>query len=277
MWSRQDFHDRVAPPAVGMIHLEPLPGSPRWGGDAAAVYGAAARDAAVLADAGFRAAMVENYHDVPFHPGRVPAETVAALTAAALAVREAAPDLALGINVLRNDVESALGVAAAVGASFVRVNVHVGAAATDQGPITGTAWNTLRRRRELAPGVGILADLRVKHARPLVQRPLDEEARDLRLRGLADAVIVTGGATGSAADPAELAVVREALPDCPLLVGSGATAATVGELLAVADGLIVGTSLQTPEPGTGRRAVDPVRAADFIRALPVANTEGPHA
>ena len=252
-----------------MIHLQPLPGSPRWGGDLGAVRDAALRDAAALAEAGFGAVMVENYHDVPFHPDAVPAHTVAALTAVAAAIAAAHPHLALGINVLRNDAAAALGVAGATGARFVRVNVHAGAAATDQGPLTGAAWRTLRLRRELGlEHVGNLADVRVKPARPPAARPLAEEAADLRLRGLADALIVTGPATGAAAAPDDLRAVRGALPDCPLLVGSGATAATAGDLLRHADGCIVGSSLQRPEPDTGRLAVDPALAREFLAALP---------
>lgn len=277
MWTREYYREVVRDGAVGMIHLEPLPGSPGWAGDMAAVLSAALSDARALAEAGFGAVMIENYHDVPFHPERVPAETVAALTVAVGAIRNAHPDLALGVNVLRNDVVSALGIAAATGAVFVRVNVHVGAQATDQGPITGTAWKTLRKRRELGADVGILADVRVKHARPLVERPLAEEAQDLRLRGLADAVIVTGNATGAAADTDELGVVREALPDCPILVGSGVTAETVGELFTVADGCIVGSSLQVADTMSGRKAVDADLARHFLNTLRQAAPEGPNA
>lgn len=275
MWTRDKFREVVSHGAVGMIHLEPLPGSPRWGGDMEQVLAAAVADAEALATAGFGAAMIENYHDVPFHPDRVPAETVAALTVAVEAVRRVHPDLSLGVNVLRNDVVSALGIAAATGAAFVRVNVHVGAQATDQGPISGTAWRTLRKRRELGVDVGIMADVRVKHARPLVDRPLAEEAQDLRLRGLADVVIVTGAATGSATDPGEVRVVREALPDCPVVVGSGVTEDTVGELLTVADGCIVGSFLQRFDAGSGRKAVDTELAGRFINTLRREVPEGP--
>ncbi len=271
MWTRDDLLAAMPDGAVGMIHLQPLPGSPRWGGDLEAVRAAALRDADALVEGGFGAVMVENYHDVPFHPDAVPAHTVAVLTALVGAVRQRHPQLAVGVNVLRNDAAAALGVAAATGARFVRVNVHVGAAVTDQGPLTGRAWHTLRLRRELGlEDVAILADLRVKHARPLVERPLAEEAGDLRLRGLADAVIVTGPATGAAAAPAELRAVREALPECPLLVGSGATAAAVGGLLRSADGCIVGSSLQIPEPDSGRPAADPARARAFLAAVAAA-------
>jgi len=275
MWNRNDFLATAPGGAVGMIHLQPLPGSPLWGGDLDAVRSAALADADALVEGGFGAAMIENYHDVPFHPDVVPAHTVAALTAMVAAVRVRHPGLALGVNVLRNDVASALGIAAATGAAFVRVNVHVGAAATDQGPLTGRAWHTLRLRRELGIGhVGIMADVRVKHARPLVERPLAEEAADLRLRGLADAVIVTGPATGAAADPADLAIVRAELPDCPLLVGSGATAASVAGLLAHADGCIVGSSLQKVDPATGRKRADAGLARAFLAAAEAARRKG---
>ncbi|MFN2371556.1 MAG: BtpA/SgcQ family protein [Candidatus Krumholzibacteriia bacterium] len=271
MWTRDDFLAAVPLGILGMIHLQPLPGSPRWGGDLDAVRADALRDADALVEAGFGAAMVENYHDVPFFPDAVPAHTVAALTALVAAVRARHPRLAVGVNVLRNDAAAALGVAAATGACCVRVNVHAGAAATDQGPLAGRAWHTLRLRRELGlERVGILADVRVKHARPLVERPLAQEAADLRLRGLADALIVTGPATGAPAAPDDLRAVRAALPDCPLLVGSGATAASVAELLRLADGCIVGSSLQAADPATGRAAVDAGRARAFHAAATAA-------
>jgi membrane complex biogenesis BtpA family protein len=267
MWSRTDFRQLIEPAAVGMIHLHPLPGSPRWAGDMESVVSAALADAEALVGGGLNVVMIENYHDTPFHPGRVPAETVAAMTVLVQAVEATFPGLMTGVNVLRNDVESALGIAAATGARFVRVNVHTGTAVTDQGTIEGRAWNTLRRRRELGIEAGILADVRVKHSRPLVERPLAEEVRDLRLRGLADGVIVTGVSTGAGADPAEVALVREAVPDCPVLVGSGVTSATVGSFLAYADGVIVGSSLQEPVPGTGMVRVSRERTLEFVKAL----------
>jgi hypothetical protein len=270
MWTRSYFKDLVTPAVVGMIHLQPLPGSPGWLGDITQVAEAAVDDARALASGGVTAVMIENYHDVPFYPGRVPAETVAAMTVLVQAVKTACPDLLLGVNVLRNDVDTALGIAAATGARFVRVNVHTGAAVTDQGTIQGRAWSTLRRRRELGVAVGILADVRVKHARPLVEGSLEDEVRDLRLRGLADGVIVTGAATGAGADPDEVARVREALPDCPLLVGSGVSAASVAGFLPQADGFIVGSSLQDRDPATGRACVSPQRTADFVQALAAA-------
>jgi membrane complex biogenesis BtpA family protein len=161
------------PALVGVIHLRPLPGSPRFEGDLGAVVASAARDARLLADAGFDGIMVEYFGDAPFVPGKVAPITVAAMTACALAVRAEARGAALGINVLRNDAEAALSIAVASGAQLVRVNVHTGARVTDQGVIEGRAHETLRLRRALdASAIRLLCDVDVKHSAPLAARPL---------------------------------------------------------------------------------------------------------
>lgn len=251
-----------------MVHLAALPGCPQWAGNLAAVQERALADAAALVEGGFSALMVENYHDIPFYQGRVPAHTVASMAVLVAEIRDCFPDVALGVNVLRNDVASALGIAVAVGAGFVRVNVHTGATVTDQGSLEGVAWHTIRLRRELeAEHVGILADVRVKHARPLAERPLAEEAQDLRLRGLADGVIITGAATGRGASAGDLKVIREALPDCPLLIGSGLTKESLPEFFPVADACIVGSSLKTSREDLGCDMISPVLAREFIEAL----------
>lgn len=261
MWTRDAWRDLLQPPLIGMVHLEALPGAPLFGGDLQAVIAAALADAQALAEGGARAVMVENFHDVPFWPDRVPPETVAAMAVVLAELRRGVGDLPLGVNVLRNDAAAALALAAATGARFVRVNVHTGGMLTDQGPLAGLAHLTVRRRRELGlEHVGILADVRVKHAAPLARRDLVEEAADLRGRGLADALIVSGPRTGAAADPDELAVLRAALPDCPLLIGSGITCDNLASYRGLADGFIVGSFLKTGAR-IDRRKVAGLRAA----------------
>src|SRR5262245_31454411 len=151
----------LARPIVGMLHAPPLPGSPRCTGNWDSIIRTVLVDAETLVDAGFHALLLENFGDAPFSPRRVPAETVAAMTrlAAEVARRFTVP---LGINVLRNDGESALAIAAAVGAAFIRVNVLCGARVTDQGLIAGIAHDLLRLRRHLgADAVQVLADVDV--------------------------------------------------------------------------------------------------------------------
>ena len=229
---------------IGMVHVAPLPGSPRWNGSMDRVVAAAVADARALIEGGMDALLIENHGDAPFTPGRVEAATVAALAVVAHEVRAALPGATLGINVLKNDARSALAVACAVGARFIRVNVHAGAVVADQGLVQSDAYGTLRDRRLLGADVRIFADVGGKHATPLAPVDLEQHARDLRHRGLADGLVVSGPATGAATPLADIKRVRGAVPDVPILVGSGATPDTAAELLSIADGLIVGTSVK---------------------------------
>lgn len=242
------------PRLVGVIHLPALPGSPRASMDLASVCRSAAADARALADAGFDGVIVENFGDAPFFPDRVEPVTIAAMTAASLAARAAAPALELGINVLRNDAEAALGVAVCVGATMVRVNVHIGSRVTDQGIVQGLAHRTLRSRAALnASHVKLLCDVDVKHSAPLAPRSIDEEVEEVVGRGLADAVLVTGAGTGKRADPEHLARVCR-VSRAPVLVASGATEDTL-EAIRQAHGVVVGSALRA-----SGRAGDPIDA-----------------
>lgn len=251
---------------VGVIHLPALPGSPRSALTAAECARSAAADAVALAAAGYDAIIVENFGDAPFFATQVPAVTVAAMTACAVAVRAAAPEVALGINVLRNDAESALAVAVCTGASFVRINVHTGARVTDQGLVQGEAATTLRLRRALgAEKIAIWADVDVKHSAPLgAARPLVQEVEDLTKRGMADVVLVTGEGTGKGVDLEKLAAVKRASGK-PVLVASGATLVTLAALATSSDGVVVGSALR--EGGIPGGPINPRLAAAFAVAF----------
>jgi len=239
---------------IGMVHLGPLPGSPAFDGSMDGLVGAAVDDATTLADAGFDALLIENFGDAPFFADDVPDATVASITRAAVAVAGAVT-LPLGINVLRNDGLAAISIAAAVGAAFVRVNVLTGAMTTDQGPIVGKAAEIARLRAALGLDIGIAADVMVKHAVPPPGLTLASAARDTWERGGADALVLSGASTGEPVSRLDLEGLRSAVPDAPILIGSGASAATVAGLLEVADGVIVGTSIKTG--GITTAAVDP--------------------
>jgi membrane complex biogenesis BtpA family protein len=251
---------------VGVIHLPALPGSPRSTLTAAECARAAAHDARVLADAGYDAIVVENFGDAPFFASKVPAVTIAAMTACAVAVRVAAPAVSLGINVLRNDGEAALSIAVCTQASFVRINVLTGARVTDQGIVQGDAAGTLRLRRALlAESVAIWADVDVKHSSPLgAPRPLVQEVEDLTKRGMADVVLVTGEGTGKGVDLEKLAAVKRASGK-PVLVASGATLLTLPVLASSSDGVGVGSALRPG--GIPGGAIDAGLAKEFAAAF----------
>ncbi|MDG6928951.1 MAG: BtpA/SgcQ family protein [Nitrososphaerota archaeon] len=228
-------------PIVGMVHLSPLPGSPRYGGRMDAVVKRALEDARALEEGGVDGLLVENLGDVPYHKDAVPPETVASM-ARVLGELGGATGLPLGVNVLRNACTSALALAHSFGARFIRANVLSEAFVTDQGIIEGCAERLLRARKALgAEEVQIWADVHVKHAFPLFQRSIQDSARDMVQRSLADALIVTGERTGA---PPSFRDLKAAEGLAPVVVGSGLETGNARSLLAAAGGGIVGTHLK---------------------------------
>ncbi|KTG10531.1 phosphorybosylanthranilate isomerase [Haloprofundus marisrubri] len=250
-----------------MVHLPALPGAPAFDGDRDELRARAVADARALESGGVDALMVENFGDAPFYPDDVPKHTVASMTTLVSAVCESV-SVPVGVNVLRNDAEAALSVAAATGASFVRVNVHTGARVTDQGVVSGRAHETMRLRDRLDADVAVLADIDVKHSAPVTPRETGEVVAETLERGLADGVVVSGVGTGEAVDRdglREVVAHRDELgSDAPVVVGSGTTVESVSELLDVADGAIVGTALKEDEVTTN--PVDERRVRELVEA-----------
>jgi membrane complex biogenesis BtpA family protein len=264
MLTRDDFRHRFGRNAIiGMVHVAALPGAPGYSGEMRAVIDAALRDARALREGGCDAIAFENFGDRPFFKGEVPPETVAALTRVIVEVI-AEVELPFGVNVLRNDAASAIAIAAATGAAFIRVNIHTGAMLTDQGIIEGRAAETLRKRATIAPEVLVFADHMVKHARPLVEIDDVQAAKDLRHRGLADAIIISGAETGAEPDRDGFTTLRQAFTDFPILIGSGLTESNA-IAFAAADGAIVGTSIKID--GHVDAPVDPYRVARLVAAF----------
>jgi hypothetical protein len=250
-------------PLLACIHLLPLPGAPLYAGSMAAVYERALEEAGVFEENGVEGLIVENFRDKPFFPAKVPAETLAALTAVTREVIRKVR-LPVGVNALRNDAGAALAAAAAAEAHFIRVNVHMGAVVSEQGIIQGASHETLRLRAALRSGVLIFADVGVKHAAPLVGRGLAAETRDLAERGLADAIIVSGELTGAETKAEDVEVVR-ANTSLPLLIGSGATPDNIQKIFDKADGFIVGSYFK--KEGRGDNFVEEQRVRRLVSRL----------
>jgi len=249
-----------------MVHLLPLPGSPRYGDDGISrALNTALRDARALKDGGAHGLLIENYGDSPFKPAPTDPETVASMTMIGRDIlREI--DLPMGVNVLRNGALAALAIAHTIGARFIRVNVLTESLVTDQGIINGCAHDLMRYRKQLgATDVDIYGDVRVKHAAPIVPRPVEEIARDMAYRADADALIATGPHTGTEPDRDQLRRIKNSVPDRPVLIGSGLTIRNAIRLLGDGDGAIVGTSLK--ENGIVERPIDEMRVRELVRVI----------
>jgi membrane complex biogenesis BtpA family protein len=255
---------KSANPIIGVVHLLPLPTSPRWGGSLEAVIDRAEQEAVALVSGGVDGIIVENFFDAPFPKDCVDPAVVSAMSVVVQRLKNLVT-LPIGVNVLRNDAHSAMAIAACVQAQFIRVNVLSGVMATDQGLIEGQAHQLLRYRRELGSDVKILADVLVKHARPLGSPNLTTAVQETIERGLADGIILSGWATGSPPSLEDLELASAAANGTPVFIGSGADWENIPQLIQAADGVIVSSSLK--RRGRIEQPIDPIRVSQFVESM----------
>lgn len=253
-------------PVIGMVHLWPMPGAPGYAGyDMDTIIDQAVRDAHALVEGGVDGLIVENMWDIPFRAGpHIQPESIAAHAVAARAVKQAV-DLPLGINLVHNGGVALLGIAIAAGASFIRVCMFTGAGVWDAGSWDeGCAADLMRRRAELhAEHIKILADVDKKHSVRFPGIDLATHIEWTRFFG-ADALIVSGRMTGDAPDIGKVREARALAGDRPLLIGSGADERNIAAFMAVADGVIVGSSVK--RDGRIENPVDGERVRRFVAA-----------
>jgi len=252
----------VEKPLIGMIHLNPLAGSVRYRQQGRKpILDAALADLYALESGGVDAVIVENMGDAPFGK-TAPPETVAMMAVIVERLVEKA-HVPIGVNVLRNDGLAALSIAAATGATFMRVNVFTGVAFADQGTIEGMARELLQLRRDIGADVKVLADVHVKHAAHLTR--IEEAAIDAERNG-PDGLIVSGIGSGRRTDPEHLAGVKSVV-DLPVFVGSGLRIDNLGTYRE-ADGFIAGTVFKENGVITGSIDVEKVKAlSDAVASL----------
>jgi membrane complex biogenesis BtpA family protein len=224
----------------------------------------AEQEALALASGGVHGLIIENFFDAPFPKDNVDPAVVSAMTLTVQRLMNLVT-IPIGINVLRNDARSAMAIASCVNAKFIRVNVLTGVMATDQGLIEGQAHQLMRYRRELGSDVKILADVLVKHARPLGSPNLTTAVQETIQRGLADGVILSGWATGSPPSLEDLELATAAAQGTPVFIGSGANWENIPQLIQAADGVIVSSSLK--RRGKIEQPIDPNRVGQFVEAM----------
>jgi membrane complex biogenesis BtpA family protein len=252
---------------IGVIHSRALPGSPAYeGAPMEDIIEFAVAEAGRYRQGGVDGLIVENHGDIPFaKPADLGPETAACMAVMTRAVR-LATGLPVGVNVLANGAVQAIAVAKAAGAGFVRVNQWANAYVANEGFIEGRAGEAARYRAWLhARSVRIFADVHVKHGAHAIvaDREVPEMARDAEFFD-ADVAIATGQRTGDAASLDELRAIAGGT-SLPVAVGSGVNPDNVGDILSVADAVIVASYLK--RDGVWWNEVDPDRLATFMRAV----------
>lgn len=248
-------------PVIGMVHIGALPGSPLFD-PAIDLYAAARADLLALQAAGFDAVMFGNENDRPYE---LQVDTASTATMAAL-IGQLKPEITVpfGVNVLW-DPMSTIALGAATGAAFVR-EIFTGSYASDMGPWTPDAGKAMRYRDRLGRSdMAMLYNVSAEFAHSLDQRPLADRARSAVFSSIPDAVLVSGQITGEAAALSDLEAVKAVLPDTAVMANTGVKHETVVDVLTIADGCIVGSSLKVD--GDTWKAIDPDRAIDFMQRV----------
>ncbi len=251
-------------PIIGMVHLPPLPGAPGYTGDPIErIVDFGVGEAQALQDGGVDAILVENFHDYPYPPDRVPTPTLMAMATIAYEVKEAV-SVPTGVNLLFNDTENEMYLAWCLGLDFIRVEGFVDLLLSDMGVLFPKAPDLMRLRRLLgAESVAILADVQGKYTHALPERSVLDSAKDAFERGGAGAVILTGGRTGEAASLETVALLKNSFPEKKVFLGSGITPDALPRLLTNADGAIVGSYFK--KDGRVDKPVDPERVKAMMQ------------
>lgn len=257
-------------PAIAMVHLGALPGSPLYdseGGIEAIIEGARA-DLTALQAAGFDAVMFGNENDRPYE---LNVDTASSATMAhVIGALRSEIEIPFGVNVLW-DPMATMAVAAATGASFVR-EIFTGVYASDMGVWAPDAGKAIRYRNSLGRSdLAVLFNISAEFAASMDTRSLADRARSTVFSSLPDAVLVSGQITGEAAKMEELEAVKAVLPSTPVLANTGVKHETVEQTFAAADGCIVGSCLKVD--GDTWNVVDLDRAADFMARVRKARGE----
>jgi uncharacterized protein len=256
-----DFFAPKKKAIVAMIHIGALPGSPLYDADGgvAKLIDDAARDAAALQSGGVDAVMFGNENDRPYVTS-APPEGVAAMSAVVQAVKPAL-NVPFGVNYLW-DPSASVAIAAATGAWFVR-EIFTGVFASDMGVWAPDCAGASRLRRNLGrPDLKLLFNINAEFAHSLDARPIELRAKSAIFSSLADAILVSGPITGQPADESDLRKVCEAIHDAPVFANTGVTIDNVRDVLAIADGAIVGTHFKVD--GNTWNMVDGARVSRFM-------------
>jgi membrane complex biogenesis BtpA family protein len=246
---------------IAMAHIGALPGSPLYdaaSGIAKLIDGVLA-DVEKLQKAGVDAIMFGNENDRPYVFKGSP-ESIAAMTAIVQAV---APTLTVpfGINYLWDPVAS-VAIGAVTGAKFVR-EIFTGVFASDMGLWQPDCAGAFRLRHSLGrEDMKMLFNINAEFAHSLDTRPIELRARSAVFSSLADAILVSGPLTGQAVEQSNLVKVKQAVTDVPVFANTGVNIDNVADILAVADGVIVGTHFKVD--GNTWNAVDGARASRFM-------------
>ena len=252
-------------PIIGMIHVDALPGTPKYQGNIKAIIDKAVSEAELYQSLGIPVLMIENMHDVPYLNRNVGPEITAFMTTILYEIKKKC-GLPLGIQILAGANKEALAAAHAAGADFIRAEGFVFAHVADEGIFFSDAGELLRYRKQIgAENILIFTDIKKKHSSHSITADTDciETAKAAEFF-LSDGVIITGSSTGKEPSLEEIKSVKERVA-LPVLAGSGLTAENINAYLDYCDALIIGSYFK--QDGKWSNPIDPERVKNLLNRI----------
>ncbi len=268
LWTEELFG--VKKPIIAMLHLDALPGDPRFrrGTSLDEIVEHARADLRALQDGGVDGVIFSNEFSFPYQ------RKMDIVTPAAMAyiIGNLKPEIRVpfGVDAI-SDGAACLELAAAVGADFVRgtfSGVYVG-----DGGWYNNDFSALLRRKAALPldGLKMLYFINPESDRNLDPRPLAEIAASTMAKAMPDGLCVSAGAAGLDVDEDLIASVKAANPDVVVICNTGCRPDTVARKLTVGDAAIVGTYFKENGKIEDSRhqnvRVDVARVKEFMAAV----------
>jgi uncharacterized protein len=249
-------------PVIAMVHFPGLPGRPRQDRAAgrAHLVDVIGRDLTALQDAGVDGLLFCNEADLPYQLAVGP--EIPAAMAAVIGELQSSVRVPFGVNILW-DARASLALARATGASFIR-EVLTGVYESDLGMIAPAIGDLAAYRDAIgATDVALFDNIAPEFASAIGSRDIASRARGAAFLGV-DAILISGPAAGVPFAMSDLVAAKEAVPDTTVVANTGVRAESIADIFAVADAVIVGTSLKVD--GVTWNAVDPARAQRLMDA-----------
>jgi len=252
-------------PVIGMIHLQPLPGTPKNKVSPKEIIAKALEEAQIFIDHGIDGLMIENMHDVPYLKKELGPEVISLMSIIGYEIKHRS-QLPCGIQILSSANQAALASAHAANMDFIRAEGFVYGHLADEGYIESCAGDLLRYRKQIgAENICILTDIKKKHSSHAITSDISlEETAKISEFFLSDGIIVTGPHTGVAANKDEIVSVRK-ITELPIIAGSGVTISNMDHFYPVCDALLVGSYFK--KDGHWANDVDAKRVESFMNQM----------
>jgi hypothetical protein len=248
-------------PIIAMVHFPPLPGSPLYDAKRGMdwIIESASKDIAALQQGGVDAVMFGNEGDRPYILKATP-ESLRAYAAAVMALKSEIK-VPFGVNYLWDPVAT-VGLAVATGAKFGR-EIMTGVYDSDMGLWAPDCAGAVRLRHNLGrDDIKLMYNINAEFASPVGTRTIAQRAKSAVFASLADVVLVSGVMTGEAVQTSDLKAVKDVLPETPVFANTGVNIDNVQSILAIADGVVIGTHFK--QGGDTWKAVDGARVKRFM-------------